>query len=247
MKAGERRPSGPAGVAALAAQIKQQIMQGVLAPGQRLVEADLSRETGASRAKVREALRVLSVEGIVAIEPFRGATVRKLSREEVLEIGRAREALEGLAARLLAERITPKQAAALKALQGELDAAAEAHRYDLYLTLNDRWHRFIFEACGNPFVAEFVDRLRVPTFPLQYRYMYVDPQFLEGNREHARIVAAILARDPERAESEMRSHVARGSAVLVERDQAEKTAAAASGASARASRRSPQARASRGG
>ena len=57
------------------------------------MEADISRETGASRMRVREALRRLSVEGIVAIEAFRGASVKRFSQEEVLEIGRARETI----------------------------------------------------------------------------------------------------------------------------------------------------------
>ena len=83
---------------AVADWVRERIRLGKLVPGQRLVEADMVRDTGASRSKVREALQRLESEGLVTIEEFRGASVRRLGIDEVRQIYQTRMALEGLAA-----------------------------------------------------------------------------------------------------------------------------------------------------
>src|SRR5690606_3964267 len=82
--------------------IVEGIKAGIYAPGQRLIEADLTRDLGVSRGPVREATRRLGAEGILDVLPHRGAVVRKLSRRDVAAIYQIRELLEGLAARLSA-------------------------------------------------------------------------------------------------------------------------------------------------
>lgn len=191
--------------------LKQRIVQGVLVPGQRLVEADISRETGAGRAHVREALRRMEVDGYVTIEPFRGASVRRLSRADVQAIGEVREMMEGLAARLAASAgMTPRAREQLSRLQREMDETAAARQVDRYQAANRRYHAFIVEQAGNAYVASFLERLRVPILGLQFRAFFASESGLERNADHQKITAAILAGDAAAAEAAMRSHIRRG-------------------------------------
>jgi DNA-binding GntR family transcriptional regulator len=126
----EEEGGGPPFVRAnLREQIKDVILQRIVAgdypPGVRLVETRIAQELGVSQAPVREALRDLEQLGCVIHEPFRGCSVRAFSAEELLEAFPVRAALEGLAARLAAERMT---AAELDRLAELLDAMNEAAR-----------------------------------------------------------------------------------------------------------------------
>jgi len=91
----------------VAAKIREMIRKGVLQKGDRLVEADLSAAIGVSRTPLREAFRVLATEGLVEVIPHRGAFVRQPSMEEIREMFDVMSVLEGVCARLAAEKITP--------------------------------------------------------------------------------------------------------------------------------------------
>ncbi|MCC7461232.1 MAG: GntR family transcriptional regulator [Gammaproteobacteria bacterium] len=195
----------------LVAWLKQRIMQGLLVPGQRLVEADLIRATGAGRAHVREALQRMETEGFVQIEEFRGASVRRLSPADVQAIGEVREVLEGLAARLAAT--APLSAVArghLSRLQRELDEAAARHEIDRYNATNRRYHALIAEQAGNPYATAFLERLRVPILGLQFQAFFASEKELKRNTDHQKITAAILRGDAAAAEAAMRAHIRRG-------------------------------------
>lgn len=205
-----RRRKAPT-VPQLVAWLKQRIMQGLLVPGQRLVEADLIRETGAGRAHVREALRRMEAEGFVVIEEFRGASVRRLSPADVQAIGEVREVLEGLAARLAASaELSAAAREELGRLQRELDEAAARREIDRYNAANRRYHALIAEQASNPYAAAFLERLRVPILGLQFRAFFASEKELERNADHQKITAAILRGDAAAAEAAMRAHIRRG-------------------------------------
>lgn len=191
--------------------LKQRIMQGLLVPGQRLVEADLMRDTGAGRARVREALRRMQAAGFVDIEEFRGASVKRLSAADVQAIGEVREVLEGLAARLAAmAQLSPAVREEFRQLQRELDAAAARREVDRYLAANRRYHDLIAEQADNAYVSAFLERLRVPVLALQFRTFFASESGLERNTDHQKITTAILNGDSEAAEAAMRAHIRRG-------------------------------------
>src|SRR5690606_18889921 len=100
--------------------VRDRIRKGQFAPEQRLVEVDIIRKTGGSRLKVREAFQRLAAEGLVEIEPFKGASVRSTSLEEVRQIYRARAALEGVAAADFTRLAGDEQRSRLQGLQLEL-------------------------------------------------------------------------------------------------------------------------------
>lgn len=195
--------------------IKEGLRRGELVPGQRLVEPDVMRSTGASRGRVRQALLRLSSEGLVELHEFKGASVKRLSRAEVLQAYQMREMIEGLAARLCAGSGLDRSARAeLKALQQELDAAASVLSTDRFMRANDQYHRFIIDRCANAYVQAFVERLRLPIFRLQFQLFFEADAVLRSNADHQAITAALLAGDGDRAETAMRAHVRSGFATV---------------------------------
>ena len=201
----------------IAESLKTAILAGRYAPGQRLIEADLSRDTGAGRALVREALRHLRGEGLVDIERNRGAVVKRLSRADVFHAGRIRESLEGLAARLIAERALPDvERAALTDLRRRLVAAADAQDFDAYIAANEELHRFIVVESANPYLLSFLERLRLVVRQTQHMAAFRTRTLFDGNVEHLAIIDAILLGHPDAAETMMRMHVRKGTQMIDE-------------------------------
>lgn len=194
----------------VAEYIKRRVRRGSLVPGQRVIEAEIMRDTNATRGRVREALQRLSTEGIVVIEEFRGASVKRLTRAEVDQIYRTRAVLEGLAARLFVERASEEQFAALVADQEIMNRSETELDVDSFAAANDRWHLLIIHGSGNDMGTVFLERLRVPIFRLQFSMFYSREVVFNANAGHRLITAALLARDGETAERLMRQHIHEG-------------------------------------
>lgn len=198
--------------------IRERIRKGRLVPGQRLVEADLVRDSGFSRSKVREALRRLEAEGLVTIEEFRGASVRRLGPQEVRQIYEARMTLEGYAASAFAASRDTALKQRLVALQRELDAAAQSGRHDRFSQLNDAWHKLVLEGAGNTYVTQFLAQLTVPIYRMLFPAFYARERITLANADHQVITAAILAGKATAAERAMRAHIRSGLQALTELD-----------------------------
>ena len=219
-KSGEDADGAPAaekGGMRVASLIKKSILDGRYVPGQRLVEVDLVRETGESRAHVREGLRHLRAEGLVEIEDYRGAVVKRITRQDIYLAGRVREALEGLAARQIAERtLTDEERTMLTSLRTRLISAAETENYNGYTAANEELHQFIIRASNNPYLDSVLDRLRIVVRQTHHFSAYRSKAFFAGNVEHMAIIEAILHGHPDVAESMMRMHVRKGTLMIDE-------------------------------
>ncbi len=190
--------------------VRERIRTGRLVPGQRLIEADIVRDTGASRGKVREALKRLETEGLITIEEFRGASVKRLGPDEVRQIYRTRMVLEGLAAHDFAASADTQRKQQLCALQAQLDGSERKGDHDGFARANDAWHRLIIEGSGNAYVAQFVTRLAVPVYRLLFATFYATPRIALANADHRVVTAAIAEGRAKDAERAMRAHIARG-------------------------------------
>jgi DNA-binding GntR family transcriptional regulator len=197
-------------VADIVAWLSERIRLGRLAPGQRLVEADIIREFGGSRSRVREALRRLAIEGVVTIEEFKGASVKHLTRDEVVQVYRARMALEGMAARECASSAPKKAKRRLAQLQKDMNALEQSGDHQRFARLNDEWHRVILEGSGNRYITEFVERLRVPVYRMLFSTFYNARRIDNANAGHRKITSAIVAGRASEAERLMRDHIAEG-------------------------------------
>lgn len=203
-------PSGARGTAVdtVTAAIIEGIKYGRFVPGQRLVESDLTSELGVSRGPLREAFGRLAAEGLLEIEPYRGALVRRLRREDIVDLFEVREALEGQAAALAAARIdTAGNRATLEAALAEM--REEHDRTDIvgYMDVNERFHALIVELSGNRTLARLVGQLQVQVFRLFYRRLADAAARERSVSDHEAVATAILAGDPAAAEQAMRAHV----------------------------------------
>lgn len=198
----------------LVGKILRGLYEGRYAPGQRLIEADLTREYGVSRSSVREALKRLAAEGTVALSLHRGAQIRALSRVEVAEVLAVVEVLTGLAARLAAGRIgIGDNRARVERAMAEL-AAAEAGRDAFgFARARDRFYHALVLAGGNRELARVLPTMQVHLIRVQFGPAATTREYrLEDYR---RVVAAVLAGDAAGAEAAMRRHISDGLARIL--------------------------------
>jgi DNA-binding GntR family transcriptional regulator len=192
--------------------IKSGIRQARYVPGQRLVEPDMMRDFDVSRGTVREALRRLAAEGFVQIELYRGASIRKMSRDEFVELNEIRALLEGYAASLAAQRMSKSERKKLVELEQQWDRGAQNLAYAQY---NEQFHALIVEASRHKQLPNFVQQAQLSIFRLQFQSILQTPVATRRSRlEHRRVVKAILKGDASAAESAMRQHI-RNSAIVI--------------------------------
>lgn len=189
----------------VAQQIRAAIMRGDFEPGQKLDQNEIAIGLNVSRSPVREALRTLASEGLVAIYPHRGAFVAELSLEELEEVSLIRSSLEGLAAFLSVPAIDDARIATLEAILEKLDAASDDR--DEWLKHNREFHLTIYRAVNRPRLLALVQRHRNVVAPYIRRYI-TSPEHLQTSREdHQRILAACIKRDAELAQKETQRHL----------------------------------------
>lgn len=185
--------------------LREKILSGELEGGERLVEGKLSDQLGVSRIPVREALRRLAAQGLVTIEPRRGASVSRYTDHQVRELVEVRATLEGLNARLAAKRHDASQIAELQQILDEGVRQAESGDPMTLMKLNDRFHDALGNIAANSVLREFMQSLRDRTALL----------FAPMNRErgkqnwseHEAILRAVIAGDAELAELVATRHV----------------------------------------
>ncbi len=197
-------------------QIRRWIVEGRLRPDERLVEQRLAEELALSRTPVREALRMLQSEGLVHLEPNRGARVRSLSVADIADLYELRGRLEAMAAELAADRATPNQLERLMAADEDFAAAAQRARTgDLdalraVFHLNDVFHLTILEAAHHERLVQSLVRTVDHTLVFQ-AFRHYDPAGLERSVTfHGLIAHEIRAGEGARAGRLTHEHVLQG-------------------------------------
>lgn len=187
--------------------VRADIAAGRLAPGQRLVEADLADQYGVARSSVRAALLDLSAEGLVERIPQRGSRVRTLSLSEAIEITEARMVLESLCAAKAAANVTDEQVEKLRALGERMRKAVAEGDVLEYAELDDSLHRLIRDLSKQRTATTIIERLRAQNIRHHFR-MTLLPRRAETSLDaHLRIIAAICDRDPETSAQAMTDHL----------------------------------------
>lgn len=177
--------------------IRERILAGEFAPGARLAEGPLSEEMGISRMPVREALRALAAEGIVTLEPRRGASVTLYSEAQVQELVEVRATLEALNARLAAKRHDPAQFAELRRILADDARITEKTDLARIQAANNRFHETLESIAANSVLTNIVRSLRDRTAVI---FAQQSRQRVRGSwEEHAGIVRAIISGDADLA------------------------------------------------
>ncbi|HEX4752996.1 MAG TPA: GntR family transcriptional regulator [Solirubrobacterales bacterium] len=189
----------------IAERLREDVRSGRLAPGQRLVEAELTRRHEVSRGPVREALARLQSEGLVTIEPNRGASVRRMGRQELEDLFWLRARLSGDAAGLAAKRVGAGEGEAAMREELARQHALRGAGLAPYTEANVRFHDLIDRLSGNAALAAVLRNLETHAGVFLHLASAGDTERLLD--QHVAIAEAILAGDSRRAARESRRHV----------------------------------------
>lgn len=193
----------------VAAKLRERIFSGALVPGGFIDEPALCAELSISRTPLREALKVLTAEGLVRHEPRRGCFVRQVTEQDLDEIFPVIALLEGRCAYEAARNATDADLQALDQLHERLQRNAGARRITEYYETNFAIHEAIIVLANNRWLAQVIGDLRKIVKLARLQQLHAPGRLEQSLSEHMAVYAALKARDAEGAEAAMRTHLTR--------------------------------------
>lgn len=189
-------------------ELRHSIITKQLKPGQRLPEVNIAVQMGVSRTPVREALRRLASEGLVLIIPNSGARLASPTRREMEDTYAVREQLECISVSIAATRISERNLRRLDDAILEEEKAFEEKNLELYLEVNENFHRIIAESSGNRVLAEYVENIlaRTNAYVVFYDPFY-DIDYNPSIMQHKAIAQALKEKEKDKAVELMREHL----------------------------------------
>lgn len=187
--------------------LREAILKGNLAPGERLMEIQLANQLGVSRTPIREAIRKLELEGLVIMIPRRGAEVARITEKDLKDVLEVRASLEELAISLACERISELSVEALKEALKSFKAAINEGDVTKIAQSDVDFHDIIFAATDNARLIQIVNNLREQMY--RYRLEYLKDYTTHDRlyKEHEEIVRAIANRDKALARKLIVEHI----------------------------------------
>ena len=187
-------------------KLRNDITFGKFKPGEHLSEKFLAQEYGVSRASIREIIGQLATQGYLSIEPNRGATVTKLSLEDIDIIYNILVRCESFATALFANRQDQANIKKLEILHKKMQSKEIKSEYKVWLQYNDQFHGQIYRNCGSDIVSNLIDhtRLRIYRFRIVETALDIIDLY---NDQHKKILAAIYDKNGKRAEKSMSNHL----------------------------------------
>ena len=192
----------------VADRLRQQIYSRTLEPGSWIDEMKLAQEFGISRTPLREALKVLAVEGLVTMKLRRGAYVTEVSRDDVAQVYHLLGLLESDAAGEVAAQASEAQRATLRALHERLEK--QVRQRDAFFATNEQFHLALLQAAGNRWRTQIVTDLRKVMKLNRHHSLFKQGRLADSLAEHRALMQAIEARDAARATALMKAHFASG-------------------------------------
>lgn len=199
----------------LVARLRDLIQEGELAPGEPIVEADLSETFGVSRTPLREAMKVLASEGLVELRPRRTPIVAPVDPEEIRAIFEVMEAMEALAGRRAAENAGDADLEALEAMHAAMVAAHDEGDRVAYAARNRAIHARIVELAGNPVLKATYAAFSIKIHRARATTNYDARRWVESIAEHEGIMDAFRARSPDLVAERLLDHTRRTGASVI--------------------------------
>ena len=216
------RPTAPPPVLE---RLRQRVVEGLHAPGDKLNERELSALLQVSRTPLREAIRMLAAEGLVELLPNRGAVVALLSAQDVADTFELIAALEGQSGELAAQRISAAALAEVQALHYEMLAAFTRRDLPAYYRLNALIHQHITTAAGNRVLTQTWANINARLQALRFRSNFDGAKWQRAMDEHSRMIELLAARDADGLRRLMVTHLLHKRDAVLELMQAGSNAA----------------------
>ena len=190
-------------------ELKRQILVGEIAPGTRMMEVELAEDMGVSRTPVREAIRKLEKEGLVTIEPRRGAYASDISIKDMVDVLEVRQMLEGMAASMAAQKVTEEEKLDFVEANSAYKNAVKKGNIEEIIRYDELFHQLIVSYSGNKTLNQLLSQ--VQELALRFRYIYYDDFSRYENMpvEHEEIEEAIISGDTQKAQVVAEEHVER--------------------------------------
>lgn len=195
-------------------RIRDLIVQGHLRPGDAIPETELCAALGVSRTPLREALKLLAAEGLVELRPNRSPRIIPMRPDENQELFEAVSGIERVAAELAAQRATPAELRRLRALQERMEKDYQSRRLESYFVLNQKIHSMIVSLAKNMVLKATHNWLLGRVERARYFALSREDRWDESVTEHREILAALEARDADRAGHLLARHVKRTGEVV---------------------------------
>lgn len=187
--------------------LRQAILKGELAPGERLMEIQLADRLGVSRTPIREAIRKLELEGLVLMIPRKGAEVAKISEQNLRDVLEVRRSLEELAIDLACQRMTEEDLAELEAAEEEfIGAIGRGDAMEIART-DERYHDIIYRCTKNEKLVQILNNLREQMYRYRLEYIKDEDKRQILMIEHSNILKALSLRHVQEAKKAIREHI----------------------------------------
>lgn len=205
----------------VADRLRDQIYQHELIPGDPIDEMALCERYGISRTPLREALKVLSSEGLIELIPRRGSFVRSMEIEELNELFPVMMVLEGLCAREAVENCTPKDLQQLEQMHEKLENFVKEGNIDAYYEQNFVFHQAVQDLSGNKWLQRVIGDLRKVLRLARHMQLTIPGRLQESLEEHRQIMQAFSIKDPDLADKNMQNHLKQQWYSLVDKNKSE--------------------------
>ncbi|MGN0349935.1 MAG: GntR family transcriptional regulator [Roseburia sp.] len=187
--------------------LREAILKGDLKPGERLMELRLASKLGVSRTPIREAIRMLELEGLAVTIPRKGAEVARMTEKDMEDVLQIREALDNLAATTACEKISEEALAQLHHSMYEFEESTKTGDVKKIAEADVKFHDIIYQATGNPKLVNLLNNLREQMYRYRVEYLKDEKNYPQLVREHRDMVEGLSRRDREKVVAVMHHHV----------------------------------------
>ncbi|MBL7177526.1 MAG: GntR family transcriptional regulator [Desulfobacteraceae bacterium] len=198
----------------IAHQIREMIINGEMINGQKIDERLLCESMGVSRTPVREAIRILSSEGLIKLVPHKGAFLSELSRKEINEMFEVMSTLEGMCARLATKKMKEKDFQKIEKLHQELEQHYQNKDQKSYIKSNNKYHIFLQVLSGNGVLHDVINGLRNKILWYRFRSLNDPNRFSQSIKEHREILEAFRHRNDRKAEALLKLHLKKAGKIV---------------------------------
>ena len=187
--------------------VTEKISGGTLSGGDRVVEADLQKVFKVSRTPIREALRILTSRGLLETIPGKGASVRRVMVEDIREIYPILGNLEGLAAKMSTDQITPKTLSEMQSCLERMENLNESDEKRTYIELHYRFHELYIQSCQNQHLTQIIMDLRRQIYQYRLSHLYIPMAHSYSMTIHQKILQLLRERKRKEVEELVKEHM----------------------------------------